>query len=314
MANNDRHYPYLTRAMQALLQRARSRGLETAIEPSTGFSATIAMPDRTAIITGADCGLNGSAAARLSADKYFTEFFLRRQGIACVASRLLDQSDEVSALNPVYPCIVKPNKGLAGQGFSRVDTAQQITRAVAFARQYCPQVLVQPLIHKREFRLVLLDGELLYAYERKPWVVVGDGRTSIAGFIRQRNEVCRPGNAIDEDDPGLLWQLHNTGKDLHYVPADNEAVQLFANANLKKGASSHTIEVFDTAYLEIVASAVHAIGLRYAGVDLFCNQPERFDLDYAILEINANPGFDHLQKNPQQFKTVLDRIAAALFD
>lgn len=310
----DARYAYMTDVMNKLMQRAKRMGLQVAIEPSTGMVITVKNRSAVRVIMGADLGINSSAAGRLSNDKYFSANMLQLAGLNVIDSQILHNSDLAVLEQITFPCFIKPNKGSGGDGVSSVSTLREINSAIEIAFGFDSQVLVQERHCNREFRLVVLDGVLLYGYEKRPWQIYGDGQTSIKEFISRHNDQVSEHFEISLDDSALNSKLSNTGKTLATVLALGDTYDLFAGANLKKGASSFPVEFFAPQYSEIVATACAVSGLRYGGVDLFAAQPEVFDEAYRIIEVNANPGFGFLRQHTDLMTSVLDSLSEVIFD
>lgn len=154
---------FTPKLQKALAERARTYEAVLLSEPTTGFAAVFERHGKRRVTMGADTGLNASAAVRLCRDKFFTEQFLAMAGLAVPGSTLLEPR---SARAFDLPCVIKPNDGMAGEGVSLVRNAASVDAALekAFARS--PLALCQPLLVGREFRVVVLDQSVLYAYQR----------------------------------------------------------------------------------------------------------------------------------------------------
>lgn len=304
----------MTDVMRALMHRAKCLGFDVTVESSTGMVMTIRNNSAMRVIMGADLGLNFSSTARLCNDKYFTANILQQGGLNVIESQILLSSDFSIPDEMTFPCIVKPNQGAGGDGLSSVNSMSEVKPAIEFAKMFDSQVLIQKRHIMREFRLVVLDGTLLYGYEKRAWQVHGDGRTSIASFISRYNDQVGERYEISPDDIALNMRLKSTGKTLSTILPFGKNYDLFANANLKKGASSFPVERFADEYIEVAAKACLATGLRYGGVDLFAEQPEVFNNQYRLIEVNANPGFEFLRGDQELMLNVLDSLAKAIFD
>lgn len=310
----DDKYLYMTDTMREFMERAQCLGLDVVVESSTGMVITLTGQSAMRVIIGADLGLNSSAAGRLCSDKYFASNILKQAGLNVIDSLILHDNDFPEVDQLTFPCIVKPNKGTGGDGVSSVSSIREMKSAIEVAYKYDCQVLVQKRYLSREFRIVVLDGALLYGYEKRPWQICGDGQASIMDFICLYNEQVNERYEISPNDIGLNRRLKNNHKTLSTILPFGETYDLFANANLKKGASSFPVEIFAPEYIEIVASACAVTGLRYGGVDLFAAQPEVFDDQYRIIEVNANPGFGFLRQQATLRTEVLDSLSEAVLD
>ncbi len=307
------NYPYITFAMSEILFRAQQQGYAIEIDQSTGFCAKILVKGRLKIIIGADVGLNSSAACRLSQDKFITELFLRRGQLNSIESILVNSVKDIQQLDIFSPCIVKPNRGFAGQGISLISKLDYLAEAITSAQKYAPQVLLQRYVSKPEYRIVMLDGECLFAYERKPWIIIGDGKKMLSNFIAERNQALTARQQIQDTDSRLQLRLKQMGFHLRSVVERGHKLQLFVNTNLKSGADWGVVQHIHPRYIELCADAASLIGLRFLGVDIFCKQLKQFDENYQLIELNANPGFEYLRHNSDKRCRVFDKITNAIF-
>ncbi len=263
---------------------------------------------------GADLGLNFSAAARLCNDKYFAANILQQAGLSVIESQIIHSSDTRGLNELKFPCIVKPNKGAGGDGLSLVNTLSELDGAIELAQRFDRQTIIQNRYMLREFRIVVLDGQLLYAYEKSAWKVHGDGESSIADFVVRYNSQIRERYEISLNDLALTRGLLSSGKTLSTVLPLGDTYELFANANLKKGAKSVEVERLAPEYVALAVQACSVLGLRYGGVDLFAAEPEVLDESYRLIEVNSSPGFDFLRRDQRLMQGVLDVLAIAMFD
>ena len=155
---------YTPKLQQALAARAADFDARCIAEPTTGFAAVFEFPEGRRVTIGADTGLNSSAAVRLCKDKFFTEQFLAMAGYAVPGSLLVARG---AAFTPALPCVIKPNDGMGGEGVSLVQEAGSVAPALESAFAVSQFALCQPLLSGREYRVVVLDRQVLYAYERQ---------------------------------------------------------------------------------------------------------------------------------------------------
>ena len=306
------NYPHFSRMLEEMTLRAERMQLPVAIESSTGVCGFIELPGGRHIIHGADPGLNSAAAVRLATDKYFTGNFLAQSGLAVLPTRLLDTKQSTGFQPEWLPCVVKPNSAMGGRGVSQVSTAAEFRPAAELATQYDSLILVQPYCQSREFRLVILDGVLLYGYERHRWLIQGDGRKTIAEFLEENRQGDSRNTRLDAASSETVFQLNRKGLSLADVLQEGDMLEIFDAANLNSGGDCISLDNIDENYVRVATEAIAAIGLRYAGVDLFFNDPEKFDRNYKIIEVNATPGLGYLRKNSMSAPSIFDQIFAAI--
>jgi len=255
--------------------------------------------------------LNSVSAARIAQDKGYTLFFLAAEGIRVPRTQTFFREDfrrrmksprGVAAAvdfagalgRPVY---LKPLRGSQGSGIELALNPAEVRAAARriFAREQT--LLVQEACAGRDYRLVLLDGKLISAYERVPLGVTGDGRASIrellqrvnAGFIAEGRDT-----RIDFSDRRLRAGLRRQRLQLTSVLARGRHVRLLEVANLSCGGTSIEVtrDVHPSA-TRLAARVARALDLRFAGVDLLAPDITRPLKSYVVLEVNSAPGLDH---------------------
>lgn len=306
-----------------------------------GRSGSIRYPDgRRAQFNGTAFDINPLGAANIARDKDHCAQALRRAGLTAPEGRVLLAARRIAKLHAqgslsrreetVYadvaaavravglPAVIKPIDGMEGDGVARiggVDRALEEAEAL-FARH--DRLLLQPWLPGRDLRVVVLDGAVLFACERRRPSVVGDGRQVIAALIdRMAAERRRAGHpvGVSAADPAVRRYLGQTGRTLDTVPAAEERVELLPTANLSKGGDMADVTgKVHPEYARICRQGAEAIGLRFAGVDLLVATVERFDPGYTILELNAAPGLSHAGRliGRERLQDLYRRVIAAM--
>lgn len=192
--------------------------------------------------------------------------------------------------------VVKPLDGNKGKGISLgVSTEAELEAAFAKAVARCGVVVVEEEVRGRDYRLLVVNGKLVAAAERRPCEVQGDGVSTVAELIGELNE--DPLRGEDHELPltkvkegEAAEYLARSGLDLNHVPAVGESVRLHANANLSSGATA--VDVTDEVHpatQRICERAAALVGLDICGVDLVTSDISQL-MDGGILELNASPG------------------------
>lgn len=180
--------------------------------------------------------LNPYGAAEIANDKAYACRFLKEAGIAVPASHFV-QGDEVRtgkrppedvldfAEDTGFPLYVKPNEGQEGRGVMRVDTYHTLQSALTILAKSHPAMLVQEEIRGTDLRVLVLDGEVLCAFERHAPQVTGDGTSSLAELVD-----AHPG--IDPSDGRIDFELSQQALMLESVPEAGQTVALLPVSNL----------------------------------------------------------------------------------
>src|SRR5262249_47093845 len=110
-----------------------------------------------------------------------------------------------------------------------------------YERERVRVALVERRIDLPDFRLVVLDGELISAYQRVPLSVTGDGVSTVESLLVARQDgfhVSGRDTSLWIDDDRVTARLRRLGLDRTTVPAAGEVVQLLDASNLSLGGTS----------------------------------------------------------------------------
>jgi cyanophycin synthetase len=149
----------------------------------------------------------------------------------------------------------------------------------------------------RHWRVTLFDGQLVFACERLPASVVGDGQSSIEALVSRRNHaIAKRGGFpsaypihIDEDTRAALRDQNMTPES---VPAEGQRVVLKRICNAAVGGltADITASLHDD-YLDLARKAAAAMGARLAGVDIIGPDATRPIEEGSVFinEVNTTP-------------------------
>lgn len=301
--------PFLWRILERI---APSVGATLLIEPSYRFVGLIRFANgRQSYFWENRLDLNPVAAVRIAQDKAYTSHFLRAQGFSVPTEatffsdrlrRHVDPSRDQEAARAYarslgYPVYVKPNRMSQGRLVHEVHGDAELADALRAVFEVDRVALVQRSCRGRDLRLVVLDTEVIDAYQRVPLSVTGDGRSSVHELIVQRQEQYRRqgrDTTIPIDDPRLAARLARMGMARTDVLTKGRSIRLFDVANLSVGGDSVPIPV-SALHPTLAALAVRltsAMNLRFSGIDVFVEDPAATLGDYTVLEVNSAPGLD----------------------
>jgi len=275
--------------------------------------------------------VNPVGASDIAKDKDYASLFMRRLGYPVVpdsktffskewaqaigASRRTIDDAYMYAKRLGFPVVVKPNSGSQGSGVAIVHNRREFYRAMRAAFKLDRVVLVQRPVHGRDYRLVVLDNEVISAYERIPLNVVGNGKTSIQRLLQMKQRqfiAAKRGTRIKMDDPRIAEKLKRRGLTLHSVPSLGEQVFLLDNANLSSGGDAVDVTAnVNIAFRELAVQLTSDMNLRLCGVDLMVDGHISGPLvpgKYWVLEVNAAPGLDHYAKTGRAQEKIVEEL------
>jgi cyanophycin synthetase len=264
--------------------------------------------------------------ADIASDKELTKRILEQSSIPVpVSCRVSTESDAIAAFNRIGPpVVVKPLNGNQGKGVSlRLNVEEQVIEAFKIAREYSAAALVEEMIEGRDYRVLVVAGEVVAASERRACHVVGDGVSTIRELIEIENSNPLRGDEHEKPltrisiDPTLLLCLAKAGLTLASIPRPGQVVYMRECANLSTGGTA--TDVTDLIHPDIKSMcerAALAVGLDICGVDLIAEDislPARASRSHVI-ELNASPGLRmHLWPSEGEQRDIGTKIVEMLY-
>ncbi len=271
--------------------------------------------------------LNPVGASDIAKDKDYANFFMRRMGYPTISGKTFFSDEWREAIgskrdiNAAYryakklglPVIVKPNSGTQGIDVALVHTKQEFSRALKQIFKHDRVALVQKQVHGQDYRIVVLDKEIISAYERIPLNVVGDGRATIRQLLAKKARefiASSRDTRIKMNDPRIAAKLKWQGVALTFVPERGKQIFLLDNANLSSGGDAVDVTVsIHPAFKKLAIKLTKDMGLRLCGVDLMIEGGiDKKPKAYRILEINAAPGLDHYVKTGKAQQKIVENL------
>lgn len=266
--------------------------------------------------------INPTGAATLVRDKNSANYFMSRMGYKIVEGkafvlsyistgeryRTIDRSYRY-AMRLGLPVITKPNSGSRGRGVVLAHTKREFYTAMRKIFAYDNIALVQRKAPGRDYRIVVLDGSVITACERRPLSVIGNGQSTIEELLRQKQwafeQAGRP-SRIDLKNPSIKRVLRRKRLTIRSIPQENERVTVMDTANLMSGGEA--VDVTTSLHPSIAHTAINLtrdMGLYLGSVDMIVDGSISTQSPFAILEINSAPGLDHfLDKHATKAKPV----------
>lgn len=311
-----------------LKQLGKEEGIPVDIEPRWGYVGRITRTDgRFTYFRGTNFDLNGMGSMEIARDKGYAAHFLHQQGYNVIPGKTffsptfadtLKTTDSYDAAYNYakelgFPVIVKPNSMSQGRGVSAAHDKRTLMQAMHRIAKIDRVFLVQQFVKGHDYRVVVLDGDIISAYERLPLTIVGDGISTITQLLDAKQiEFHATGRdtSIKKDDDRIDLKLKREGLSRSSVLPSGVEQALLDNRNLSTGGESVDVTSdIHPSYKTLCSNITRDMGLRYCGVDLMIDGDIRLPVgdknNYVVIEINAAPGIDNYAKSGDSQKLIV---------
>ncbi len=310
-----------------LLKRlAPKAGVKIDIEPTYRYAGQITLRNGTKkYFRGTNFDLNPLGASEIATDKTYAAYFMKkmkyrvlegqaffsREWAKTIGSRRDRSAAYQYAKKLGFPLIVKPNSLSQGAGVCLVRNRSEFMRAVKEIEKKDRVFLVQRVAAGRDYRIVVLDREIVSAYERLPLTITGDGRSTIRNLLAQKQKMFTRTDrdtVIKPDDFRITWHLKHQGLRKTSILKKGVAITLLDNRNLSSGGDAVDVtHAIHSTFKQLAIRLVRDMGLRYCGVDIMVEDDITKPLrKYRIIEINAAPGIDNYARSGVQQKKIVE--------
>lgn len=260
-------------------------------------------------------------ATKLSRNKVLAAALLRQHGLPVPQHQLVAcEADALSIADHLgYPVVVKPSDLDGGIGVAAgLLTAEELLPAYRQALEHSKNILIEKHVPGRDYRVTVFQDKVIWAVERVPGGVIGDGISTIVELVTQLNS--DPRRRAGPYAPLKHLTLDSSAHDLlrlqtltaTSVPEAGRFVRLRRIANVACGGTP--VAVLDHLHPDnanLAIRAAQALRLDLAGIDLLI--PD-ISISWrlsgaAICEVNAQPSLGQTT-SAHLYQLILRRLVA----
>ncbi|HLS67169.1 MAG TPA: acylphosphatase [Pseudogracilibacillus sp.] len=194
-----------------------------------------------------------------------------------------------------YPVVLKPTDGSFGRGvMTNITTDGELEEALAYVRDELEEdhIIVEKHLTGKDYRLYVVDREVVGAILRVPPNVVGDGVNTIEALIdiknKERELNPRLVSCPIKINQELVDFIRRSGYTLKTVPEKGEQVFLSDKSNISIGGDP--IDKLDELSDEMKTLAVNALraipNLPHGAVDMIIHEDDTGKQTGYIIELN----------------------------
>lgn len=259
------------------------------------------------VMRGSESTNTGSINRALARNKGMTNRILAQAGLPVAEQRQArDLNDAAKLAEEIgYPLVVKPRDGNMGKGVTvGVTDRAELELAVTRALKVSKRLVLERFIAGDEYRLLVINGEMVAAVFRRAAQVVGDGSLTVRDLVKRENQrperdsLLRGRMAIMSElklDRDAIDLLTKQGLTVDSVPGADQVVYLRRESNVSRGGEA--IDVTSSLHPDNKAMAARAaavIGLDVCGVDFITPDPSVpwHENGGTICEVNSRPGIN----------------------
>lgn len=256
---------------------------------------------------------------KTSADSYITPLLMNNKSVAKdmlieagIAAPRGERFSRDAAQNQLsayvgIPVVIKPqstNFGLGITMFGEGATLEQLLHAAEVAFGFDDVVLVEEFIPGLEYRFLTIGDTVAGVLHRAPAQVVGDGTSTIAELIAEKN--AHPYRSTGYRTPLVNIEmgevetefLARQGLTFNSVLGRDELVILRPNSNISTGGESFDVtDEVASIFMERAVSAAKVFDAHFCGVDMIIHDLKDPESAYSIIEVNFNPAI-HIHSFP----------------
>jgi len=198
--------------------------------------------------------------------------------------------------NYAKPLIAKPNAGTGAHFVSFVTSETDLRHALDVITGEDEIALVQSFVDEPEFRLFLVDGEIMFIYRKTRASIMGDGLANIRELCAALASGAR--KPIDLKtlfaSPFLAWRLRSRGLTLESILPKGETLQVDAVSNISAGGQFTGFIEPSEALRDWARGVARTVGLRVTGIDAFSRSELRDPTDIIVTDVNGSPNLGTL--------------------
>ncbi|WP_271400390.1 acylphosphatase [Salinicoccus roseus] len=248
--------------------------------------------------TGSD--VTGKAKG-ISSSKTRTKKYLENEGVPIPkGQKFINKSNqqiiEYAEEHLDFPIVLKPASGKMGKGvIANIRNKEELKDALVYVRERLGfnEVILEEFIPGEEYRIYVLNGEVIAGLNRLPANVIGDGVNSLRKLIKIKNAERQQIPSVRGRPIKIDSEVKRNIKDYDYnldsIPQKGERILLRKNSNLSTGGDPvDATDILDVKVKEVAVKAAKSVpDLVECGVDLIVDER---DGTGKVIELNTSVG------------------------
>lgn len=199
-----------------------------------------------------------------------------------------------------FPVVIKPNvSGFSRGSYFPINNYKELWKAFFLAKLWWPTTVIEQYLLGKNYRVVVIDGEIMSAIERFPPIVTGNGKDNIRTLAKEENRIREEMGLFPtiypiKETELTIGHLKKQGLTFDSVPKMDEKITLFYRIALAPGGTIHTLDktTIPEENKELFLRVLKMFNANILGIDVIMDQG--IDVPFSqqsciLLEVNSRP-------------------------
>ncbi len=187
-----------------------------------------------------------------------------------------------------YPVIVKPEQGARGNNITIALNKTAVVQQVKALYLKKKSFLIQPIHAYDEYRILLINGEVEVIHMKQLNHVVGDGVQTIQKLLHTKQKG-------EKDDTFIKMELRKRGLNLESILSKDD-IFLSHLTRFSSPTEYYQSKKFPKKVVAWAKKLSKDISVSTIGIDIFAPHGLEDTDSFIIIELNANPAFEYINK------------------
>lgn len=312
-----------------LLQTAQKLGIDYKILDWQKYKIKLSKNNKTHLISEKSLRINPAKAVAIAKDKNKTYQALKKAKLPIlpqiVVKKLADYQKKANLIK--FPQVIKPRFGEKGKNvYLNILNQTQGEKTIKEILKIAHDCVVEPFFKGKDYRFMVLNQKVIGLSQRRPSVIVADGKHSLKQLIEIENQRrlefnLRAGRRMLNRMliwERIKWYLNQQGLQLSDILSENKQITLYPIPNFSTGGTVETIPLNKAhpSYHKLARKTAQTVGLTITGIDILIKDIKKkaSQKNCAIIELNSDPGLRlHDWPNKGKSQQVTEKILKSIF-
>ncbi len=199
-----------------------------------------------------------------------------------------------------FPVVIKPNvSGFSRGSYFPITNYKELYKALILAKLWWPTTVIEKYLQGKNYRVVVVDNEIMSAIERFPPTVVGNGLDSIRMLADTENKIREKMGLFPtiypiKETEQTIKHLAKQGLNFDSIPKNAQTITLFYRIALAPGGTIDTVDksMIADQNKALFIEVLKMFNANILGIDIIMEQGLDVPHDQQkciLLEVNSRP-------------------------